>query len=42
VEGLSVPVIGVADQIRNKRSTDRPKDLLDADWLEKHRGKDRN
>ena len=36
VEGVKVPVIGRADQIRNKRSTDRPKDKLDADWLESH------
>jgi len=34
VEGVKVPVIGRPDQIRNKRSTDRPKDKLDADWLE--------
>jgi hypothetical protein len=34
VEGIKVPVIACADQIRNKRSTDRPKDKLDADWLE--------
>ena len=37
VEGVKVPVLGVADQIRNKRSTDRPKDKLDADWLEQHK-----
>ena len=35
VEGTTVPVISSSDQIRNKRSTDRPKDKLDADWLEK-------
>jgi len=34
VEGVKVCVISPADQIRNKRSTDRPKDKLDADWLE--------
>jgi hypothetical protein len=36
IEGISVSIIGRADQIRNKRSTDRPKDKLDADWLERH------
>ena len=35
IEGVSVSIIGRADQIRNKRSTDRPKDKLDADWLER-------
>jgi len=34
VEGVKVFVLSAADQIRNKRSTDRPKDKLDADWLE--------
>jgi hypothetical protein len=34
VEGVEVFVIGVADQIQNKRSANRPKDHLDADWLE--------
>jgi len=36
VEGVKVCLIGPADQIRNKRATDRPKDKLDADWLERH------
>jgi hypothetical protein len=36
VEGIKVFVIGRNDQIRNKRSTDRPKDRLDAEWLERH------
>jgi hypothetical protein len=36
IEGINVSIIGRADQIRNKRSTDRPKDKLDADWLEGH------
>ena len=35
VQGVKVYVIGAADQIRNKRSTDRPKDKLDADWLDR-------
>jgi len=39
VEGVSVTVLGIDEQILNKRSTDRPKDKLDADWLEKRRGK---
>jgi hypothetical protein len=36
VEGVKAFVISRIDQIRNKRSTDRPKDKLDADWLERH------
>jgi hypothetical protein len=36
VEGIDVFVIGVEDQIQNKRAANRPKDLLDADWLEMH------
>jgi len=41
VEGVRVAVIGRADQLRNKRSTGRPRDKLDADWLERHQpGKD--
>jgi len=36
IEGIKVFVIGRADQVRNKRSTDRPKDKIDADWLEQH------
>jgi hypothetical protein len=36
VSGITVAVIGRLDQIRNKRATDRPKDKLDADWLERH------
>jgi hypothetical protein len=34
VEGVPISIIGAADQLRNKRATDRPKDKLDADWLE--------
>lgn len=40
VEGIHVFAIGRADQIRNKRAADRPKDRVDADWLEKHRRDD--
>ncbi len=36
VEGVNVFVIGVDDQIQNKRAANRPKDILDADWLEQH------
>lgn len=39
VEGVNVHVIGVADQIRNKRAAGRPKDHVDADWLEREKGK---
>ena len=35
VEGITIHVIGVEDQIRNKRAAGRPKDLLDAVWLER-------
>ena len=35
LEGLKVYVIGVQNQIENKRATDRPKDKVDADWLER-------
>jgi hypothetical protein len=35
IEGTRIHVIGRADQIRNKRSTGRRKDELDADWLQK-------
>ncbi len=38
VEGVVVPVIGVEDQIRNKRAAGRPKDKIDADWLERQSG----
>lgn len=37
VQGIRVNVISANDQIKNKRSTDRPRDKLDADWLEKHK-----
>ena len=37
VEGVKVFVIGVQNQIENKRATDRPKDKLDADWLERNK-----
>jgi hypothetical protein len=35
VESIEVPVIGRKDLLANKRATGRPKDRLDADWLEK-------
>jgi hypothetical protein len=34
VEGLTIPVIGRADLIRNKRATGRERDRADADQLE--------
>lgn len=37
VEGVNVFVLGVRDQIQNKRASGRPKDLIDADWLERHK-----
>ncbi|MHC4409929.1 MAG: hypothetical protein ACYS0F_13125 [Planctomycetota bacterium] len=36
VDGLSIPVLSRNDLLRNKRATNRPKDLLDAEWLERH------
>lgn len=35
VSGLELPFIGRACLVKNKRATGRPKDLLDADALEK-------
>jgi hypothetical protein len=35
VAGMSLPVLGRAALLKNKRATGRPKDLLDADALEK-------
>ena len=36
VDGRTVPVIGRAALLRNKRAAGRPKDLGDVDWLERH------
>lgn len=36
VESLTVPVIGRADLIQNKRALARPQDLADVAWLESH------
>jgi hypothetical protein len=36
VGGVKVPVIGRDHLLKNKRATGRPKDRLDADWLESH------
>jgi hypothetical protein len=33
VQGLTVPVIGADDLLRNKVATGRPQDLVDAAWL---------
>jgi hypothetical protein len=35
VEGVRIWLIGMEDQLRNKRAADRPKDKVDADWLER-------
>jgi hypothetical protein len=37
VEGIQVAVLGIDDQIRNKRAAGRPKDLIDVDFLERKR-----
>ena len=37
MEGLSIPVIGRAHLIQNKRASGRPKDLADLAWLESQR-----
>jgi len=34
VDGLAVPVLSRSHLLQNKRATGRPKDLLDAEWLE--------
>jgi hypothetical protein len=34
VDGQSIPVLGKADLIKNKRASGRPKDLVDLTWLE--------
>jgi hypothetical protein len=34
VDNYQVPAIGPADLLRNKRASGRPKDLVDAAWLE--------
>jgi hypothetical protein len=39
IEGVSVPVIGREDLIRNKRAAARPRDLADVAYLEAQRGK---
>lgn len=36
VFGVSSQILSRSDQIQNKRATGRPKDALDADWLERH------
>lgn len=33
-DGMTIPIIGLADLIKNKRSTGRTKDLADAEQLE--------
>jgi hypothetical protein len=37
MEGVPVFVIGVQDQIQNKRASGRPKDIIDAEWLVRHK-----
>jgi hypothetical protein len=37
VEGVKVFVLSARDQVTNKRASGRPKDSIDADWLERHR-----
>jgi hypothetical protein len=34
IDGISVPVIGRTELLKNKRATGRPKDLADVAWLE--------
>ncbi|MCA9172757.1 MAG: hypothetical protein KDB23_34090, partial [Planctomycetales bacterium] len=36
-DGLTIPVLGLEDLIRNKRSTGRNKDIADAERLEQQR-----
>jgi len=37
VDGLAIPVLSRKHLLENKRATSRPKDLLDAEWLEGRR-----
>ena len=34
IDSIAVPVLSRDDLLRNKRATNRPKDVLDAEWLE--------
>jgi hypothetical protein len=42
IEGVTLYVIAPRDQLQNKRATGRAKDMIDADWLAKHRLSDRD
>ena len=37
-DGMTIPIIGLADLIKNKRSTGRTKDIADAEQLEANLG----
>src|SRR5262245_21505185 len=37
MEGVPIFVIGVEDQIKNKRASGRSKDIIDAEWLVRHK-----
>ena len=37
IEGVPVFVLGVREQIQNKRASGRPKDIIDAEWLVRHK-----
>jgi hypothetical protein len=41
IDGLKVPVLSVNDFVKNKRSTGREKDKLDADLLEKYKNNEK-
>ena len=34
IDGVDVPVLGLAELVKNKKATGRPKDLADVAWLE--------
>lgn len=40
-DGLKIPIIGLTDLIKNKRSTGRTKELADAEQLEENLGEQR-
>jgi hypothetical protein len=42
VQNIQVFVISPADQLRNKLAANRPKDHVDADWLQRHTSLTRN
>ena len=40
IEGMELSILGREHLVKNKRAAVRPKDLVDADWLESQKGAD--